>query len=334
MNGWPDRLDRIRRQLPPSLWVLVMLFVVLWVAAPGFGTGSNLANVGRTGAVLALAACGQAIVIITGGLDLSAGSLVGLMSVVAVLEVHLGVAVAFACAVLVALVVGAANGLLVARFDVPPFLVTLGMLTALHGLAGWLVGGVPVERSPGGAFSWPSDGNLGPISAPLTLALIGIFVLAILLRRTRIGRIWFLIGSNPAAARTAGLRTRLSLFAAYVVAAAFVSVAGLILTARVHSAQPDLEPTLAFQAIAACAIGGLSMSGGVGQVSGIVVGVLILTFVTNGLTLLNVSSDVNTIAVGILTIGSVLLASRRWYWARWRPGGAVVRSAQRAEASR
>jgi ribose transport system permease protein len=317
-------VTRMRRDLPPPLWVLVVLFVALWISAPGFGTSSNLSNVGRTGAVLALAACGQAVVIITGGLDLSAGSIVAVMSVVAVLEVHLGVAAAFGLAVLLALGVGAINGLLVARFDVPPFLATLGMLTALHGLGGLLVGGIPVETPPGGAFSWPSNGNLGPISAPLVLALAGIVILAVLLRRTRIGRIWFLIGSNPAAARAAGLRTRWSLFFAYVTAAAFVSVAGIILTARVHSGQPDLQPTLAFEAIAACAIGGLSMSGGVGQVSGIVVGVLIVSFVTNGLTLLNVSSDVHTIAVGALTIGSVLLASRRWYWARWRPTGAAA----------
>lgn len=328
------RFDRVRRELPPTLWVLVALFVVLWIAAPSFGTSSNLSNVGRTGAVLALAACGQGIVIITGGLDLSAGSVVAVMSVISVLEVHLGVLAAFGLAVLLALGVGSINGLLVARFDVPPFLATLGMLTALHGLGGLLVGGIPVEKSPGGAFSWPSDGNLGPISAPLALALLGILALAILLRRTRLGRIWYLIGSNPAAARAAGLRTRWSLFLAYVTAAAFVSVAGIILTARVHSGQPDLEPTLAFEAIAACAIGGLAMSGGVGRVSGIIVGVLILAFVTNGLTLLNVSSDVDTVAVGVLLIGSVLLASRRWYWARSRPTDAVDGTGDRAEISR
>jgi ribose transport system permease protein len=324
MSSARDFLTRLSRELPPPLWVLAVLFVALWIAAPGFGTSANLSNVGRTAAVLALAACGQAIVIITGGLDLSAGSVVAVMSVIAVLEVDLGVGPAFGLAVLFALGVGVVNGVLVARFGVPPFLATLGMLTAVHGLGGLLVGGIPVETPPGGAFSWPSNGNLGPISAPLALALAGFVVLAVLLRRTSLGRTWFLIGSNPDAARAAGLRTRWSLFLAYLTAAAFVSVAGIILSSRVHSGQPNLFPTLAFQAIAACAIGGLSMSGGVGRVSGIVVGVLIVAFVNNGLTLLNVSSDVNTISVGVLTIGSVLLASRRWYWARWRPGGRSV----------
>jgi ribose/xylose/arabinose/galactoside ABC-type transport system permease subunit len=333
MNSPKHILDRVRRELPPQLWVLVALFVVLWISAPGFATSSNLSNVGRIGAVLALAACGQAVVIITGGLDLSAGSLVAVMSVISVLEVHLGTLAAFGLAILLALGVGAVNGLLVARFDVPPFLATLGMLTALHGLGGLLVGGIAVEKSPGGAFSWPSNGNLGPVSAPLALAIVGMLTLAVVLRRTRLGRIWYLIGSNPAAARAAGLRTRWSLFSAYVTAAAFVSVAGIILTARVHSGQPDLDPTLAFEAIAACAIGGLSMSGGTGRVSGIIVGVLIVAFVTNGLTLLNVSSDLHTIAVGALTIASVLLASRRWYWARWRRAGAGVGMTEQAEAS-
>ncbi len=184
--------------------MLVALIAVLWIAAPGFGTSSNLTDVGRIAAALALAACGQAVVIITGGLDLSAGSVVAVMSVIAVLEIHLGVAAAFGLAVLAALGVGAINGLLVARFSVPPFLATLGMLTAIHGVSGQLVGGIPVETPPGGAFSWPSNGNVGPISAPLLLALCGIAVLALLLRRTSLGRTWFLIGSNPAAARAAG----------------------------------------------------------------------------------------------------------------------------------
>jgi ribose/xylose/arabinose/galactoside ABC-type transport system permease subunit len=264
------------------------------------------------------------VVIITRGLDLSTASAVALMSVVVVLEVDHGVGVAFALGVLAVLAVGALNGLLVARFDIPPFLVTLGTLTLLHGLAALLVSGIPVEASPGGAFSWPSNGRIGPFSVPLVLAIVGFVVLGVLLRRTTLGRVWYLIGSNPDAARSAGLRVRRATFLAYVVGAAFVAVAGLILTARVHSGQPDLYPTLAFEAIAACAIGGLSLSGGTGRVSGVLIGVLVVTVSANGLVLLNVPSDVQRMVVGALTVASVLGTGSR--------DGSFLRSLRRTPA--
>jgi ribose transport system permease protein len=192
------------------------------------------------------------------------------------------------------------------------------MLTGVHGLAALLVAGIPVEAPPGGAFSWPSNGTIGPFSVPLVLAVAGFAVLAILLRRTALGRVWFLVGSNPEAARTAGLRVRLALFLAYVVGAAFVAVAGVILTARVHSGQPDLYPTLAFEAIAACAIGGLSLNGGVGRVTGVIVGVLIVALTANGVVLLNLSADFQLMIVGALTVASVLAARRRTSGRAWR----------------
>jgi ribose/xylose/arabinose/galactoside ABC-type transport system permease subunit len=316
---------RVTADAPPAFYLLIVLVVGLALFAPGFATGDNLSNVGRTAAVLALAACGQAVVIITRGLDLSAASTVALMSVVVVLEVDHGVGVAFALGVLAVLAVGALNGLLVARFDIPPFLVTLGTLTLLHGLAALLVSGIPVEAPPGGAFSWPSNGRIGPFSVPLVLAIVGFVVLGVLLRRTTLGRVWFLIGSNPDAARSAGLRVRRATFLAYVVGAAFVAVAGLILTSRVHSGQPDLYPTLAFEAIAACAIGGLSLSGGTGRVSGVLIGVLVVTVSANGLVLLNVSSDVQRIVVGVLTVASVLGTGAR--------DGGFLRSLRRTPAA-
>lgn len=315
---------RLRDGAPPTTWVLVLLVVVLAIAAPGFATTDNLANVGKTAAVLALASCGQAVIIITRGIDLSAASAVALMSVVTVLEVQLGVVAAFALGALAVLAVGALNGLLVARFDVPPFLVTLGTLTGVHGLAALLVAGIPVEAPPTGAFSWPSNADVGPVSVPVVLALGGFAVLALLLRRTTLGRMWFLLGANPDAARAAGLRVRWATFAAYVVGAAFVAGAGLILTARVHSGQPDLYPTLAFEAIAACAIGGLSLNGGTGRVTGVIVGVLIVSLTANGVVLLNLSADFQLMIVGALTVGSVLASRRRAVPRVWRARHAPI----------
>jgi len=293
--------------LTGPLVVLAALITTFAVLAPGFATADNLANVGRTASIVALAACGQAIVIITRGLDLSSGSVVALMSVIAVKALGDGAAVAYALAIAVALAAGLANGVLVGRFAIPPFLVTLGMLTTLHGLASYLVGGIPLQAAPSAAFVWPATADVGPVPVAVVIAAVGLGGLSLLLHRTTLGRSWYLIGANPDAARMAGLRTARLVCAAYVVGAAFVAAAGVILCARVHSAQPNLQPTLPFEAIAACAIGGLALSGGVGRVRGVVVGVFVMAVCDNGLVLLNVSDDVQTMVIGAVTVAAVLV---------------------------
>lgn len=300
-------MNRVRRigPPPPALWVLLVLMVVLAVFAPGFLSGGNLGNVARTGSILALAAFGQAIVIITRGLDLSSATAVALMSVVTVLVLDLGVVPAMLIGCATVLVSGAVNGWLVAQFEIPPFLVTLGTYTAMGGLASMLVGGIPIEAPPTGAFSWPSNARLGPIPMPVIFAGVALFALSWIFNRTVLGRNWFLIGSNPEAAIRAGVPVRFSLFLAYLVASGFVAVAGLLLTSRVHSGQPHLYPTLSFEAIAACAIGGLALSGGVGSAGRVLIGVAIVSFIGNGLRLMNISSDVQLMVIGILTVVAV-----------------------------
>lgn len=297
--------------LPAGFHVLLVLTTALALFAPGFLNWTNLSNVSREASILALAAYGQAIIILVGGIDLSVGSSVGLMSVVIVLSINFGTPAAMAIGAVVGITVGAINGLLVARFEVPPFLVTLGMLAGLQGLAGVLVGGIPVEAPPGGAFSWPSSGSIGPFPVPLVLAVIGFAALGSILRFTVFGRTWFLVGANPRAAAAAGLRVRTSLFLAYLVGTIFVAIAGIILTSRVHSGQPNLFPTLPFAAIAACAIGGLQLTGGVASASRVIVGVLVIALAENGLQLLDFSSATQLVFIGTLTVLAVLAQQRR-----------------------
>lgn len=297
--------------VPAGAYLLLALVLGLSLFAPRFLDPTNLANVSRVAAVLALVACGQAVIILTGGVDLSVGSLVALMSVVIVLNIDRGVPVAMGMGVLVALVVGVANGLLVAWFDVPPFLVTLGMLTGLHGLASVLVGGIPLEAPAGGGFSWLGSRSVGPFPVPFLLAVVALCVLALILRGTVLGRAWFLVGSNQQAAAAAGVHVRRTLFAAYVVGALFAALAGLVLTARVHSGQPNLFPSLPFEAIAACAIGGLPLTGGAASAARVLVGVLVIALADNGLQLLDLSSSAQLIVIGALTVGAVLLQQTR-----------------------
>jgi ribose/xylose/arabinose/galactoside ABC-type transport system permease subunit len=291
--------------LPAAAYVLVALILVMAVLEPRFLNIENIGNIARNAAILALAAFGQAIVIITGGIDLSSGSLVALSSVCMVLvTLHSGVPVAFGAGLLVALAIGAANGALVARFGLPPFLATLGMLTVVHGLASLLVGGLPVSAG-GGAFAVLGTGWVGPIPIPILVAAGGFVVLELLLRRTVLGRSWYLLGSSRPAALAAGIRVRWTQWSAYLVGAAFVGMAGLVLASRVNSGQPNLEPTIAFEAIAACAIGGLPLTGGIGSGGQVILGVLVLAVVQNGLLLLDLPSSVQVSATGLLTVLAV-----------------------------
>ncbi len=302
------RVPRSTITMPGAAYVLMALIAVLALAAPRFLTVGNLINLSRNAAILALAAYGQAIVIITGGLDLSIGSSVALVSVLSVLALgRWSAPLALAAGYLGAIGVGVANGLLVSMFDIPPFLVTLGTLTGVHGLASLLVGGIPLEAPPSAHFSWLGRGAIGPLPVPILLAALGFVALSVLLQRTVLGRRWYLVGANPQAARIAGIRVRRTLFGTYVTAATFAGAAGLVLTSRVNSGQPNLFPILPFEAIAACAIGGIALSGGMGTALQVLIGVLIVSAIENGLRLLNFSSDVQLMLIGVLTVCAVLL---------------------------
>jgi ribose/xylose/arabinose/galactoside ABC-type transport system permease subunit len=314
----PARLATARARLealPPSLYALALVFILLALVAPRFASGGNLTNVARVAAILGLAAFGQAVVLVTGGIDFSSGSSVALTSVVSVLLVpSLGPSASLAVGCLAAVAIGAANGLLVAWLELPPFLVTLGMLIAVHGLASLLVGGVPLEAPASLGLSPLGRGTVGGIPLPILAAAAGFVVLLVLLRHTALGRTWYLVGSNVRAARMAGLDVRRSLWLAYAVSGAFVAAAGLVLTARVSSGQPNLYPSLPFEAIAACAIGGVPLTGGAGTPAQVLAGVLIVAMIQNAAVLLNFPSSVQLVLIGGLTVGAVLVqqgAARR-----------------------
>lgn len=294
-------------RLPPSFFVFLLLFVAVAILVPRFATAGNLANLARIAAILLLAAAGQAIVVITAGLDFSSGSAVALASVVTVLGLPSGTASGFALGALSVLAIGATNGALVAWCEMPPFLATLGTLIAGHGLASLLVGGIPLEAPPNAGYAWIAQGTVFGVSTPVIAAILALLILAWLLRRTALGRAWYLIGANPRAARLAGIGGRGPLFLTYLVGSAFVALAGVILTARVGSGQPNLSPSLPFEAIAACAIGGLPLTGGAGTPIQVLLGVLIITIVDNAVVLLNLSSSVQLMTIGALTVAAVLL---------------------------
>ncbi|MHA7684820.1 ABC transporter permease [Cupriavidus sp. PET2-C1] len=308
------------RKWPASAWVCLALFVACVIAVPRFGTSGNIFNLARVLAVLLLVAIGQGLVIVVRGLDFSVGSGVALFSVVAVLSMPaIGVGGAFAAGALAVLALGALNGTLVGVLRIPAFLATLGTMIAVHGLCGVLVGGVPLDAPTSVDFSALGRGQWLGLPLPLWLAGAALLVVGALTRYTAPGREWYLVGSNPEAAHLAGIAVKPRVLQAYLANAVLVAIAGAVLTSRLGSGQPNLYPNLPFEAIAACAIGGIPLTGGKGGPLHALFGCLILAMVGNALVLVNFPSYIQSVLLGVLILAAVLLQQLRGRSLRARP---------------
>ncbi|SON55702.1 Ribose transport system permease protein RbsC [Hartmannibacter diazotrophicus] len=283
-----------------SLVAAIVLFAGCALFVPHFLELSNLSNVLRVSSILALAASGQALVIIMAGIDFSVGSSVAFGSVMTVLAMQIvPVPLAFAAGAATMIATGGLNGLLIAYAGLPPFLATLGMLMLLHSTASIAVGGLPVEASVSEDVYFLGRGIVYGIPVPILIAAVALIALHVLLAKTSLGRRLRLIGSNPEAARLAGLPVRRTMLTGYAIAGCFVALAGLILTSRVASGQPNLMPNLPFESIAACAIGGISLAGGRGSAVQVLWGVLIIAMINNAIVLLNLPAAAQLATLGI-----------------------------------
>lgn len=298
--------------------VLILLFVFFSTQAPNFAETSNFSNVARQVAVLALIATAQTAVILTAGIDLSVGSVVALASVLTAVGLRegdplLGVALALSAG----LAVGLVNGVLIGYTAVTPFIVTLGMLSVVSGLALTITNGDPIFELPESSFFGLGTGFLGPVPIPVIVALLVFSVIWILLYRTRFGTHVYAVGGNEQAARLAGIAVARTKLKVYALSGFCAALGGIILTARVRSGQPLLGQGLELEAVAAVVIGGTSLFGGRGRLIGTIYGVLLVGMVRNGLDLLGVSTFIQRIVIGVATIAAVLLTVLR---DRNRPG--------------
>ncbi|MBF6043877.1 ABC transporter permease [Streptomyces sp. NRRL B-1677] len=291
---------------------LIALVVVMAVLSRDFLNGQNLLNVGVQASVTAILAFGVTFVIVSAGIDLSVGSVAALSAtVVAWCATKEGLPVWLS--VLLGLAVGAAAGLvsgaLVAYGRLPAFIATLAMLSVGRGLALVISGGSPIAfpSSLGGL-----GGTLGgwlPVPV-LVLAAMGA-VAALILARTYTGRAMFAIGGNEEAARLSGIDVRRRKLVIYALSGLFAAVAGIVLAARLTSAQPQAAVGYELDAIAAVVIGGASLSGGSGKASGTLIGALILAVLRNGLNLLSVSAFWQQVATGLVIALAVLMDTLR-----------------------
>jgi len=287
---------------------LVALCLVLWAASPHFLTVSNLLNVLEQTSINAIVAVGMTYVIISGGIDLSVGSVLAVAGIALALALSCGVAApaAIVLALATGTACGLANGALITFGRLPPFIATLGMMSVARGAALMLAEGRPISGFSEG-FRALATARVLLVPAPVLLTAVVYLVAHFVLVRTVFGRATYAIGGNEEAARLSGVHVRFHKTAVYGVAGLTSAVAAILLTARLNSAQPTAGTMYELDAIAATVIGGTSLLGGEGTLVGALIGALIMGVLRNGLNLLNVSSFFQQVVIGAVIIGAVLI---------------------------
>jgi methyl-galactoside transport system permease protein len=322
-------------QARAMLFVLAALIVFTGIVQPSFLEVSNLINVLMISSVYVILALGEGPILLTRGVDLSAGRVVGLTACIAASMLQrpdyaskvfpglgeMPLLLPIALAILGGLVVGLINGAIVAFIKVPPFITTLGTMVIVYGATS-----IYVDRPPSGAtpigglrddFTLISNGAIdlwGDFRLPyiVIIAAAVIFAMWVLLNLTTMGKNIYAIGANPDAATVSGVNVNRTLIAVYVIAGALYGLAGALQAARQGSATNNLGFTWELDAIAACVIGGVSTGGGIGKVGGIVTGVLILAFLNNALVILGVSVYWQQILKGLIIISAVGIDIRKY----------------------
>jgi len=288
---------------------LALLCLVLAIASPHFLTVDNLLNVLRQSAINAVLALGQLVVIITAGIDLSIGSIMGLTIVLLALMMREGTPSVLACAltVLAGVAVGLLNGLLLTRLKLPhPFISTLGTMNVARGAALLLASGVPISGLPV-RFRETVAGSAFGIPSPVLVAGVLYVVGHLFLTRTVWGRDLYALGGNREAARLCGIPVDRRLNLAYALSGGAAGLAAVVMAARMNSGFPLAGSGAELDAIAAVIVGGASFFGGVGTAGGTLIGALIIGFLRNGLNLLDVSAYWQMIVIGAVIVAAVCI---------------------------
>lgn len=291
--------------------VLFLLCATLTVLTPRFLTEKNIINVVRQSSLNGIVAAGMTLVILTGGIDLSVGSLLAVTSVFAAgaLDSGHGPMTAMAVGVLIGLLFGLGNGLIITIGDVAPFIVTLGTMTIARGVALIYTNGSPILATDRD-FRHIGRGDWGPLPVPIVIMLIVYAITFLLLNRTMLGGYIYAIGGNQEASRLSGVPVRLVKTTTYAISGLLAGLTGVILTARLGSAQPNLGTADELDAIAAVVIGGTSLAGGRGGIIGTLVGALIIGVLSNGLNLMNVNAYYQPVAKGLVILIAILVDRR------------------------
>ncbi len=291
---------------------LIILCIIISLLSPRFLTTANILNVLRQTSLNAVMAIGMTFVILTGGIDLSVGSVLAFSGMVAAGLSHSGMNAAGAIIVglIIGTVLGFFNGLAVTKGNVPPFIATLAMMTMARGATLVYSNGQP-KTGLGDDFFFLGNGKVMAIPFPAIVLIIVLIIAYYILSQTATGRYVYATGSNEKAAGLSGIKTERIKILVYAVSGFCAAMSGMIVTSMLNSASPTAGSGGELDAIAAVVLGGTSLSGGQGNVGGTIIGALIIGVLNNGLNLLNVSSYYQQLIKGVVILGAVLIDRKR-----------------------
>lgn len=291
-------------------WSLIILIIILANVAPNFFTSSNFLNISKQASITSILAIGMTFVLLSGGIDLSVGSVVAVSSVFAAyagLEAaDSPLIVCFAVAIFVGLACGTINGIGVAYLKFPPFIMTLGMMGVARGLGQVFTSGKPIFGLVDG-FAQVAGGVTFGIPNLVYYMLIVFIVSIFVLNMTVFGRRIYAIGGNVDAARLSGVNVKAHIMAVYMISGALAGLCGMLIASRITSGNPTAAMSYEMDAIAAAVIGGVSMTGGSGGVVGTIIGAFILIIIQNGFDILGISPFYKTIVQGSIILLAVLM---------------------------
>ncbi len=290
-----------------TLFVLILIFSLL---SENFLTANNMINLFRQIAINGLIAIGMTLVITTGGIDLSVGSILGLTAMVTAFLMVSGISPFIAILVCLGLgaLLGFINGYIIAQYKLQAFIVTLATMTTFRGVTYVICGGKPISNiSDSVLFTFIGKGSLLGIPIPIFIFFIAFIIAYIVLNKTVFGRNVYATGGNETAAKLSGVDIKNTHIKVYVISGLLAALAGLILISRLNSAQPTLGDGYELDAVAAVVIGGTSLAGGRGRISGTLVGILILGIISNGLNIIGISSFYQEIVKGLIILIAVFL---------------------------
>jgi ribose transport system permease protein len=328
-NGW-------RSVTNLGLWLFLIAIIVFFSTTPGFLTTNNALNVLRQMSILAIAAFGSSFIIFSGGLDLSIGSNAALSGVIAAMAARdifavngLPIELSWVVGIIVGALVGLVNGLIVVRLHISPIITTLGTLTIARGLALTLTGGVSLFGVPEG-FRGLGRGFLIPGIVPIPVVIMFIILVIgfILLRKSMFGLYVYSIGGNEEASRLSGVPVNRVKIAVYIIGGAMAGLAGTVLASRLGSGQAAGSQGLELDVITAIVLGGASITGGSGTIVGTFIGVLIISILENGMTLMNIDPFYQLIVKGLALLIAVGIDQFRKRRVVRKPSASTVAKAE------
>jgi len=287
--------------------VVILLMVFFSVTSENFLHTNNLLNIARQVSMMGIAAVGFTFVLLLGGIDLSIGSVVTMVNIVAawlMIHGHQNPVVACTLAVILAAGIGFLNGWIVARINMPSIIVTLSMMIIVEGAAYLICDGLPIFGFPK-AFAMLGQGYLGGVPIPVIIMVVVLAIGAFILNKTYFGRYFYAVGGNEEAAKLSGIGVTGIKYLVYTLSGLFAGISGIVLLSRTNSGQVMAGKGFEFDVLTACVLGGVSVTGGVGKISNVVAGVMILGVLNNGLVLLNVNQYAQMVIKGIVLLAAV-----------------------------